>query len=246
MTRKERRLVVRNIRNHHRGLRDERLQDKPDQGKVMKQVAKVQASSSIYDGAYTTFADWRFIHRARLNLLSLNGARHFNLNSDKRCRRCRNPNERLPHVLSHCMRLSNPMNKRHNALVQRIMKAAEGRFWKVITENQPIPGIDSTLRLDIVLKKNGEVLLIDVTCPFENGEASLDEARLRKEQKYAPIAAALRRTYRQVTVHAFVGSLGSYDPKNVKLMNRQASKKYQTLQEALRHRHDSMVKDDLH
>nr|XP_045589259.1 uncharacterized protein LOC123751200 [Procambarus clarkii] len=231
MTKKERRLVARNIRNHHRGLRDERLQDKPDQGKVMKQVAKVRASSSfIYDGAFTTFADWRFIHRARLNLLPLNGARRFNVNSDKRCRRCRNPNETLPHVLNHCMRLSNPMNKRHNALVQRIVKAAEGRFWKVITANQQIPGIDSNLRPDIVLEKNGEVLLVDVTCPFENGEASLDEARLRKEQKYAPIAAALRRTYKQVTVHAFiVGSLGSYDPRNDKLMNRLASKKYQKL-----------------
>ncbi|XP_069176318.1 uncharacterized protein [Procambarus clarkii] len=131
MTRKERRCVARIIRNHHRGLRDERLQDKPDQGKV-------------------------------------------------------------------------------------------------ITANQQIPSIDSNLWPDIVLEKNGEVLLVDVTCPFENGEASLDEARLRKKQKYAPIAAVLRRTYKQVTVHAFiVGSLGSYDPRNDKMMNRLASKKYQ-------------------
>ncbi|UYV75840.1 hypothetical protein LAZ67_13001543 [Cordylochernes scorpioides] len=36
---------------------------------------------------YMRFADWRFIHRARLNVLSLNGAKRF-CPDDKRCRVC--------------------------------------------------------------------------------------------------------------------------------------------------------------
>lgn len=72
--------------------------------------------------------------------------------------------------------------------------------------------------------------MIDVTCPFENGADSFSEARTRKEEKYAALAATMRRTCRQVGVYAFVvGSLGSYDSKNNKLMNRLASQKYQAL-----------------
>lgn len=83
MSHKERRVVARNIRFHHRVLHDDSLRDKPDQGKVMIQAGKERASSFfIRDGAFTTFADWRFIHRARLNLLPLNGARRFNINTD--------------------------------------------------------------------------------------------------------------------------------------------------------------------
>ncbi|XP_069176423.1 uncharacterized protein [Procambarus clarkii] len=231
MTHKERRLVARNIRNHHRSLRDDDLRSKPDQGKVMEQVGRERASSAfIRDGAFTTFADWRFIHRARLNLLPLNGARRFNTNGDQRCRRCRHQNETLPHVINHCLRLSNAMIQRHNALVDRILKASEGRHWKIISTNRQVPGTNNVLRPDIVLEKNGEVMLIDVTCPFENGPDAFAEARLGKEEKYAELAATMRRTYRQVTVYAFiVGSLGSYDPKNDKPMNRLASRRYQRL-----------------
>lgn len=110
---------------------------------------------------------------------------------------------------------TNGLTQRHNALVQRILKASEGRHWKVISANQQVPGADSTLKPDIVLEKNGKVLVIDVTCPFENGADSFTEARLRKEEKYAELAATMCRKYRQVGNYAFVvGSLGSYDPKN--------------------------------
>ncbi|KAL1433277.1 hypothetical protein MTO96_012677 [Rhipicephalus appendiculatus] len=50
--------------------RDRSLQDKPSQGKAMACVAADPANSHFMrSGRYTRFKEWRFIHRARLNLL---------------------------------------------------------------------------------------------------------------------------------------------------------------------------------
>ncbi|KAL1415260.1 hypothetical protein MTO96_029530 [Rhipicephalus appendiculatus] len=77
-------------------------------------------------GAFTHFADWRFIHRARLNLLPLNGAVMWGAaDRDQRCRTCGYPRETLPHVLCHCMARSVMYVARHNAVVARLRK--EGR-----------------------------------------------------------------------------------------------------------------------
>ncbi|KYN17841.1 hypothetical protein ALC57_09880 [Trachymyrmex cornetzi] len=40
-----------------------------------------------HGGSFMCFADWRFIHKSRLNVLPLNGARRWETN-DKRCRQC--------------------------------------------------------------------------------------------------------------------------------------------------------------
>ncbi|XP_075723795.1 uncharacterized protein LOC142765875 [Rhipicephalus microplus] len=115
--------------------RDRSLEARPNQGKAMACVAADPANSHFMrTGRYTRFKEWRFIHRARLNLLPLNGTRTWVPAAYKRCRRCGYREETLPHVLCHCMRQSRAMTERHNAIVARIKKAALGRF-TVIVEN---------------------------------------------------------------------------------------------------------------
>nr|XP_037275864.1 uncharacterized protein LOC119168570 [Rhipicephalus microplus] len=54
--------------------RDRALHDLRNQGKVLASAAADRASSHFMrTGAFTSFADWQFVHRARLNLLPLNG-----------------------------------------------------------------------------------------------------------------------------------------------------------------------------
>ncbi|GIY90126.1 retrovirus-related Pol polyprotein from type-1 retrotransposable element R2 [Caerostris extrusa] len=54
--------------------RSSQLMNKASQGKVLKLVSLSPSSSHFMsDGSYTRFADWRFIHRARLNQVHLNG-----------------------------------------------------------------------------------------------------------------------------------------------------------------------------
>ncbi|XP_019360140.1 PREDICTED: uncharacterized protein C17orf47 homolog [Gavialis gangeticus] len=86
------------VRNKYAGD----LRAKPDQGKVFDVTSKWDASNHFMPGgSFTRFADWRFLHRARLNCLPLNGAVHFG-HRDKRCRRCGYVTETLPHVLCSC------------------------------------------------------------------------------------------------------------------------------------------------
>ncbi|KAA0203350.1 hypothetical protein HAZT_HAZT003460 [Hyalella azteca] len=76
------------LRNSLRRRRDGALQQKPDQGKTMHLVFAERASSHFLKGRkYISFGDWRFIHRGRLDLLPVNGARRAP-NGDTRCRRC--------------------------------------------------------------------------------------------------------------------------------------------------------------
>ncbi|KAL1443530.1 hypothetical protein MTO96_045976, partial [Rhipicephalus appendiculatus] len=182
---------------------DRSLQDKPSQGKAMACVAADLANSHFMrSGRYTRFKEWRFIHRARLNLLPLKGTRTWVPAADKRCRRCGYGEETLPHVLCHCMRQSRAMTERHNAIVARLKKAALGRY-TVIGENQQVgvPG----LRPDLVLARGEEALVLDVCCPFENRMRAFQEARRIKEEKYAPftatsppaVPARLRRRHRR-------------------------------------------------
>ncbi|KAL1415238.1 hypothetical protein MTO96_029508 [Rhipicephalus appendiculatus] len=85
--------------------RDRSFQDEPFQGKAMACVAADLANSHFMrSGRYARFKEWRFIHRARLNLLPLNGTRTWVPAAAKRCRRCGYGEETLPHVLCHCMR----------------------------------------------------------------------------------------------------------------------------------------------
>ncbi|KAL1442455.1 hypothetical protein MTO96_046411 [Rhipicephalus appendiculatus] len=205
--------------------RDRSLQDKPSQGKAMACVAADLANSHFMrSGRYTRFREWRFIHRARLNLLPLNGTRSWVPAADKRCRRCGYGEETLPHVLCHCMRQSRAMTERHNAIVARLKKAALGRY-TVIGENQQVgvPG----LRPDLVLARGEEALVLDVCCPFENRMQAFQEARRIKEEKYAPLQLHLLRRFQRVSVDAIVvGCLGTWDPANDRVCRRLCSKHY--------------------
>ena len=228
LTADKRKEVASTIRNVKRLQRDVSLKQKPDQGKTFHCISADKASSAFMkDGKFTAFADWRFIHRARLNLLPLNGIRGRNQFGDRLCRRCRRVNETLPHVLNHCMRHSAAMQNRHNSLMDRVKNTAQFMHWEVIHENQVIPGSNSTLRPDLVIKKGTDAIIIDATCPFENGEGAFEAAREEKTQKYADLARFLGETYTNVKVEPFVvGSLGAYDPKNSSLTRRIATRAF--------------------
>ncbi|XP_075741321.1 uncharacterized protein LOC142790228 [Rhipicephalus microplus] len=62
--------LVRTLRAILSQNRDRSLEAKPNQGKAMACVAADPANSHfMWTGRYTRFKEWRFIHRARLNLL---------------------------------------------------------------------------------------------------------------------------------------------------------------------------------
>ncbi|XP_065453510.1 uncharacterized protein T26G10.4-like [Chrysemys picta bellii] len=122
----------------------ENLKRKPDQGKVFEVSSKWDASNHFLPrGSFTRFADWRFVHRARLHCIPLNGAiRHGN--RDKHCRKCGYANKTLPHVLCGCKQHSRAWRHRHNAIPNWLVKAIPPSLGK-ITLDSAIPGTDSRL-----------------------------------------------------------------------------------------------------
>ena len=226
--------VFHTLRSLFKSERTQALIQKPHQGKTASCFRKAKASSHFnHNGKFIRFTDWRFIHRARLGLVDLNGYKREASESEKQCRRCNGDKdgpraETLPHVLNNCKCNMKKITERHNEIIGHVKKAALGRSWNVYSENRAIAG--SKLRPDLVLTKDKSAIIIDAAVTFENGESAFDRARKIKLEKYANIAKELRNSYSDVSIAPIiVGSLGSWDPKNDRHLLRLCSKKYLNL-----------------
>lgn len=198
--------VPRTLRLSQSSARDASLREKANQGKAMECVAADAASSHfVRSRKYTRFTDWRFVHKARLNLLPLNGARPWAPAADQRCRRCGRTQETLPHVLCHCMVQSRARTELHNAIVKRLKTAATRR----LTHEDRAVG-DTTLCPHLLFARVEEAIVLDVCVPFENCLKAFKDARAQKIDKYQQVKNYLLHRYQQVTVDAVVvGALGS-------------------------------------
>lgn len=231
--------IFKTIRNCRKKERTKALKTLKNQGKTTHSFCKAKVSSHFNrTGDYLRFTDWRFIHPARLNLLKLNGTPYANTNPDPRnpnptkCRKCKHK-ETLAHVINHCTEHMPKITARHNRIVDRITDAASGR-WTIWKQNQPLGR--KALRPDLVITKDKEAIIIDVTCPFEGGRNALAEARKIKMDKYHELAEELAGWSRfdKVTIEPIiVGALGSWDPLNNKIISRICSKKYAALMKKL-------------
>ncbi|XP_060877122.1 uncharacterized protein LOC132949979 [Metopolophium dirhodum] len=219
---------MRTIRESKRLARSATLIGKPDQGRAIECAAAHAASAHSFKGGdFCRFADWRFIHRARLNLVPLNGSSSWR-SGDQRCRRCANPIESLAHTVNHCMRYSSLYMARHNALIARIKKAAAVKF-EIITENQVVGA--QRLRPDLIIRKGSTTLIIDATVPSENRIEAFKVAAAEKVAKYEELRKELAESFGgDVTVVPFiVGALGSWDPCNDDLVKKICSRSYGSL-----------------
>ncbi|XP_027850614.2 uncharacterized protein LOC114129936 [Aphis gossypii] len=232
MVSKHRRAVMRTIRNTLRLKRSDALIAKPDQGRAVECVAAHPASFHfLADGDFTRFADWRFVHRARLNLVPLNGSSSWRA-GDRRCRRCRYNTESLSHVVDHCMRYTALYMARHNAIVARVKKAASTKF-EVLSENQVLG--NQGLRPDLVLKKGPNIYIVDVTVPFDNRLEAFKVAATEKKVKYERLRTEMADRYgcSASVVPIIVGALGSWDPGNDPFMRILCSRSYASLMRKL-------------
>lgn len=175
------------IRSHFQST----LMRKPDQGSSYRtrDFDPIPSNTWTRDGNFLRFCDWRFIHRARLNLLPLNGARRFDPTSDKRCRRCGAPNETLGHVLSSCVPNLLDIRERHNSIHDRLKKAIRPIPGTVTYHDTVIPGSNSLLRPDVVRVSESEktVLIVEIHVPFDSGETAIERANEVKRAKYQPL-----------------------------------------------------------
>lgn len=242
---KQRRGVMKTIRESLRLARSQTLISKPDLGRAMECVAAHAASTHFNrNGDFCRFANWRFVHRARLNLVQLNGSSSWRT-GDRRCRRCGHTTESLAHVVNHCMRYTSLYMARHNAIVARIKKAVEGKY-EILAENQAMGS--QRLRPDLVIRRGTDTMIIDVTYPFGNRMKSLEESASLKKAKYEELRKKLLNKYPgEANVVPFVvGSLGSWDLANDPFVRRICSRKYGAVPEAMYQRQHRIYKGHLH
>lgn len=197
----------------------------------MSCVAADQASSYfLYNGEYLTFADWRFVHRARLGQLLLNGCRPWdNTDSSKACRFCSSgQNETTGHVLHNCLPHMPAFTNRHNAVLKRVLDAIRSSSWNIHSVDAPLP--PSNYRPDVVVSKGQTAIIIDVTVVHERGLDSFQRARDLKKSHYETTASSLQSRFKNVLVDAIVvGGCGTWDPNNDKILRKFCSRKYLSL-----------------
>ncbi|XP_023219816.1 uncharacterized protein LOC111621798 [Centruroides sculpturatus] len=206
-----------------------RLLRKPDQGKAFRIISTNPTSSHfLRNGNYTTFADWRIVHRARLSVVPLHGHRWFG-NTSTKCRRCNFPKETLAHVLNHCARNLHLATRRHNNVLSRLHQAIRPDNLRILV-NQQVPGFDDRCRLDLVIINDSAktATIVDVSIPFENGQEAFNIARQTKIDKYRPLTNYFRSQGLDTVCDAFIlGSLGGYDHHNTSILQRLGiSRKY--------------------
>jgi len=214
--------VQRHLR-HALGLVIQRqLLEHPIQGHAFPLILKDKANYQfIRDAKHISFGAFRFIHKARLQLLPLNMNSH---KGTKQCRNCGYAFESLSHVLNHCFkRNSKRITDRHNSVQQLLIDTVK-KHAKVplqISTNRVCTFTGERLIPDVMIRSPSEkkIFIIDITCPSETSIDTFDKARLTKIQKYKGIHDHYTKLGYTVVLDAFiVGSLGSYDPLNNDLL----------------------------
>ena len=198
--------AVRALRTVVRKRHTDKFTDAPHQGKVAKALALDVTTKDIARQASTRtelgFEDWRYLYRARLDLLPLRGY-VWSSPPNQPCRRCgdRRDKENAFHLLNHCKMNLALYTKRHNAvldiLANLLIKAGFNPAVNLQSEG-------SDLRPDIELEISGSRVLMDVRISYDE-VSNLEQARNEKVAKYRDLGT---------TLPLIVGSLGSWPPFN--------------------------------
>ena len=137
----------------------------------------------ILSGAGTciSFQDYRFIMRARLNLLPTRTVlKRIKQVNDDLCLRYHTHPKTLAHVLNHC-----PASKglRHNRVLRRLVEELPEDSSHIYTGQKPLDS-PIMLRPDVLVIGRESAVIVDIAVPFE-GTGSLQEARHTKIIKYS-------------------------------------------------------------
>lgn len=204
------------------------LTTKISRGKAIS-AAKAHSLSNKFlkNGHGITFAGYRFIHKARLDLLNLYGStRSYEAGLDQRCRRCGWDRETLPHVLNHCVvgLGDGGITRRHDAILNRVVDAIPTNKDMEVRVNRRVNSevVKGKRRPDIVAinRSAKTACIVDVTCPFDNTAAAISRAAEFKTEKYKAEADDLENEgYKVVRGAIVVGSLGSWHGKNEEIMS---------------------------
>ena len=175
-----------------------------DQGRFWKSLSSSPVSTKAIYSFHTKFCDWRFIHRARLNLTPLRGAISWCSNRNTTCRRCQLNKETLNHVINNCPTSRRSVIRRHDDVRDLIETSLPPNY--TILKEQRFGNLQPDLIVQNEEKKTTRILDIKVS-------AELDETHVQHEMAMATKYEALRCAFNiyghQTSVHTVqLGALG--------------------------------------
>ena len=220
--------------HHHTKLKyANELMSLKDQGKVarcLESCRLISTNNWSFEGTGLRFCDWRFIHCARTNTLPTNDVKSRWSDASPVCRRChsQNVNETLPHIICHCKPNMTTITARHDRILNRLVNSIH---LGEVTIDQVVPGAPGINCPDIVVKSGNKVTIIDITCPFENDDCSLEMAAQRKVNKYEYLVDHFQKQNQDAKVFGFVvGALGAWYNGNENVLDElQINRRYRTL-----------------
>ena len=112
------------------------LQKAPNQGRYWRTMTETPMNTKAIFNIHTKLCDFRFIHRARLNLVPVRANNVWIPVDNQTCRRCQADRETLNHTLNDCSLAKKKIIQRHNEvrelltshLNQRLRVLKEQRF----------------------------------------------------------------------------------------------------------------------
>jgi len=201
------------------------------QGSNIKSIKNSPITNKLLlNGKITDIGEWKFIHRARLNLLALRDNARYKI-EDRKCRRCGHPHESTHHVLGTCpYRRNEFILERHNHIQREVIKIVTKKTdFKLHSSDTCCTVAGRTVRPDIILKneKVKKLIILDICCPGESNDISLEYAYNFKINKYQQESQAFQQLgWTTHCVAIVVGDLGSWYYKNDQvLLNIGLSKK---------------------
>ena len=159
------------------------------------------ATRNVYN-FHTKMCDWRFIHKARLNLCPLNGAIVWG-SGPKECRRCQCAQETANHVLNTCSTQRKNIIKRHNAVRDHIEKWLPNDI--VYYKEQRF----GNTQPDFVIETSSEIIIADVKITIEDPVA-MNKTHIENQNKYEALRTHFANTGKPThTTTILCGNLGS-------------------------------------
>ena len=197
-----------------------------DQGRAFDSLSLHPDSSYFtYTGAFLSFYQYRFVHKARLYLLPVRTVQ-------ARCRKLV-PQHTVPPLWEG---RGDPLHTSSITATNIWGWCENGTtlFWIGLSEQSPahlgtkmkeqaIPGTSGASRPDltIISPGNSSIILVEVCCPFEGSPNALEDAARSKMDIYEPLRQVLLERYTSVEILPFiVGSLGSWYPPNDRVLSR--------------------------
>ena len=173
-----------------------------NQGRFWETLQHTPAATKNVYNFHTKMCDWRFIHRARLNLCPLNGAIVWS-SAPKDCRRCQSATETLNHVTNSCSTQRKNMVKRHNAVRDHLEKwlPADVTYYK----EQRF----GNLQPDFVIETPAEIIIADIKVSVEDPIA-MNQTNVENQKKYELLRNHFAQTGKRAHVTTLIfGALGS-------------------------------------